>query len=610
MKKEHKLTCGIECHQQLDGKKLFCNCPTLIQERVPDYKIERKLRAVVGETGEIDVAAAQEAKIGKKFIYECYNDNVCLIDIDESPPNELNKDVFNTALQVCKLLKAMVVDEVQVMRKTVVDGSNTAGFQRTALVGLNGELETSKGIVSIPTIFVEEDSARPIKREPDKVIYRLDRLGIPLFEIATGPDIHSPEHCAEVAEKLGLLLRATGKCKRGIGTIRQDINVSIPGGARVELKGAQDLKLISSLVKFEAERQENLLKIKDELKKHKIKNQKPMIVDVSDLLLDSACGVVRKTLTSKGKVLAIKLQNFAGIIGKEIQINRRLGSEFSDYARVKAGVGGIFHSDEELTAYGFTKKEIENISKKLKLTHKDAFVLCADKENKAKLALKAVIERANQCLIGIPNEVRDAKPDATSAFLRPMPGAARLYPETDVPPIRVDKHLFAKIKLPELIEDKSKRFIKIGLSKDLAELIAKSPRNNLFEKFVKKFKNIKPSFLAETLAAIDRVVRREFNIEISPSEEDFEVVFAELNKGRIEKASIIKIFKENKPVKKIIKDFYLKSDENIEKIIKNIIQKNKGASFNALMGLVMKELRGKASGEIVVKILKKLIKNN
>ncbi len=608
MKKEHKLTCGIEIHQQLEGKKLFCNCPAMIQERVRDYIVERKIRAVVGETGEIDIAAAYEAQKGKKFIYECYNDNVCLIDLDEAPPNELNKDVFNTALQVCKLLKAIVVDEVQVMRKTVVDGSNAAGFQRTALVGLNGQLETSEGVVSIPTIFVEEDSARPMKREADKVTYRLDRLGIPLFEIATGPDMHSPEHCAEVAEKLGMLLRATGKCKRGIGTIRQDINVSIPGGTRVELKGAQDLKLITSLVKFEADRQKNLLKIKDDLRKRTVKKLNPKFVNVSGLFLTTNCGVVNKTLTSKGKVLAVKLDGFDGFLGREVQLSRRLGSEFSDYAKIKAGVGGIFHSDEELTKYGFSDKEISNLKNKLKVSDKDAFVLCAAQEQKVSNALRAVVDRANYCFVGVPNEVRDAKPDATSVFLRPMPGAARLYPETDVPPILVDKNLLAKIKLPELIEDKVARFVKLGLSKDLAELLAKSARTFLFDKFIKKFKNIKPAFLAETLATIDRIVRREFNVEISPSDEDFEIVFTELDKGKIDKASIIKIFKENKSVKKIIKNFYLTSDADVEKTIKQIVNKNKGAPFNALMGLVMKELRGKASGETVMKILKKLVK--
>jgi len=602
-----KVTCGLELHQQLEGKKLFCNCPTIIQETKPDYVVERRLRAVVGETGEIDVAAAHEAKIGKKFIYECYNQNVCLIELDEAPPNELNEDVLMTALQVCKLLDAVVVDEVQVMRKTVVDGSNTTGFQRTALVGLNGKLKTSKGEVSIPTIFVEEDSARPVKREADKVIYRLDRLGIPLFEIATGPDIHDSEHCAEVAEKLGLLLRSTGRCKRGIGTIRQDVNVSIEGGARVELKGAQDLKLIKTLVDLEVQRQKNLLSIKEELKKRKVKKNAPVIVDISNLFKDCTGKIIKNSLTQEKKVLGIKLSSFAGLIGKELQPNKRLGTEFSNRAKVKAGVGGIFHSDE-LPNYGITDKEVSAVKRFFKCTNKDAFVLCADVEEKAKDALLAVIERADECLDGVPNEVRDANPDGTSTFLRPMPGSARLYPETDVPPIKITEKMLKSIKLPELIEDKAMRYIKLGLTRDLAVLLAKSPRADFFDKFMKKFPKIKAAFLAETLATIDKVVRREFKIEISPSEQDFEILFAELNKGNIDKASVIEIFRQNKPVKDVIKKFQLLSDKEVEKIIKQVVEKNKNAPFNALMGLVMKELRGKASGEKVMIILKKLVK--
>ncbi|HDD70916.1 MAG TPA: Glu-tRNA(Gln) amidotransferase subunit GatE [Candidatus Woesearchaeota archaeon] len=606
MGKELKITCGVEIHQQLEGRKLFCNCPTIIKDGKPDYVVERKLRAVVGETGEVDVAAAQEARIGKKFIYECFDENVCLVDLDEAPPNELNEDVLNTALQVCKLLDATVVDEVQVMRKAVVDGSNTTGFQRTALVGLNGSLKTSKGVVSIPTIFVEEDSARTIKRSSDEVVYRLDRLGIPLFEISTGPDIHSAEHCAEVVEKIGLLLRSTGKCKRGIGTIRQDINVSVEGGARVEIKGAQDLKLVKSLVELEALRQSNLLDIKAELKLRKVRKSQPVIVDVSDLFRECDGKIVKSALSQGKKVLAIKLSGFAGLLGRELQPNKRLGTEFSNRAKVKAGVGGIFHSDE-LPAYGISDKEVAAVKDFFKCSDKDAFVLCADEEEKAKVALLAVIERANECLVGVPNEVRDANPDGTSTYLRPMPGSARLYPETDVPPIRISEEWFESVEVPELIEDKVVRFVKLGLSKDLAELIAKSPRAGIFDRFVKSFPKLKPSFIAETLATIERVVRREFKVEISPTEDDFDVLFSNIAEGKVDKSSVVDIFRQNKPVKDVISKFLLLSDSEVERIVKQIVDKNKGVPFNALMGLVMKELRGKASGEKVVKFLKKLV---
>ena len=227
-----KIKCGLEIHQQLDTKKLYCECASVIQDKSPHYTLMRRIRAVVGETGEIDVAAAQEAMKGKKFIYEAYDDNCCLIELDEEPPRGLRKEALTTAIQVGKLFKAKFVDEVQVMRKTIVDGSNTSGFQRTALVGFGGKIDSSKGPISIPSIIVEEDSARLIKNESNQTTFRLDRLGIPLIEVTTGPDLVSAEHCAEVAETLGLLLRSTGKVKRGLGTImaREGAREHDPGG--------------------------------------------------------------------------------------------------------------------------------------------------------------------------------------------------------------------------------------------------------------------------------------------------------------------------------------------------------------------------------------------
>ncbi|RLE47796.1 Glu-tRNA(Gln) amidotransferase GatDE subunit E, partial [Candidatus Woesearchaeota archaeon] len=346
--------------------------------------------------------------------------------------------------------------------------------------------------------------------------------------------------------------------------------------------------------------------IKAELKLRKVRKSQPVIVDVSDLFRECDGKIVKSALSQGKKVLAIKLSGFAGLLGRELQPNKRLGTEFSNRAKVKAGVGGIFHSDE-LPAYGISDKEVAAVKDFFKCSDKDAFVLCADEEEKAKVALLAVIERANECLVGVPNEVRDANPDGTSTYLRPMPGSARLYPETDVPPIRISEEWFESVEVPELIEDKVVRFVKLGLSKDLAELIAKSPRAGIFDRFVKSFPKLKPSFIAETLATIERVVRREFKVEISPTEDDFDVLFSNIAEGKVDKSSVVDIFRQNKPVKDVISKFLLLSDSEVERIVKQIVDKNKGVPFNALMGLVMKELRGKASGEKVVKFLKKLV---
>ncbi|HLC63040.1 MAG TPA: Glu-tRNA(Gln) amidotransferase subunit GatE [Candidatus Nanoarchaeia archaeon] len=250
------LKIGLEIHQQIEGNKLFCKCPGITnKQEQPDFLIKRKLRATAGELGSIDIAAKYEQEKAKLFIYEAYKDCNCLVELDEEPPHEINQHALQTALEISLLLKAAIIDEVQVMRKIVVDGSNVSGFQRTALIAINGSLETTKGIVKIPTICLEEEAAKKIKESESAITYRLDRLGIPLIEIATSPDIKSPEHAKEVASKLGMILRSTEKVKRGLGTIRQDVNLSIKNYPRIELKGFQDLRSIPKTIEKEIERQ-------------------------------------------------------------------------------------------------------------------------------------------------------------------------------------------------------------------------------------------------------------------------------------------------------------------------------------------------------------------
>ncbi|MBU0929653.1 MAG: Glu-tRNA(Gln) amidotransferase subunit GatE, partial [Nanoarchaeota archaeon] len=258
--------CGLEIHQQLEGKKLFCSCPTLIKDDEPDFIIKRRLRASAGESGDIDIAAKYEQKIGKEFIYNIYNDSNCLVCVDEEPPHDVNSDALKIALEVSMLLNAKIVDEIHFMRKVVIDGSNTSAFQRTALISRDGYIETSKGRVKIMTVCLEEEAAKIIEKKDTYVKYNLSRLGIPLLEIATDASIKDPEHAKEVAEKIGMILRSLNGIKRGIGTIRQDVNVSIDKGARIELKGFQELKSIPLVIKNEVERQLKLIEKEEKIK--------------------------------------------------------------------------------------------------------------------------------------------------------------------------------------------------------------------------------------------------------------------------------------------------------------------------------------------------------
>ena len=597
------LKCGIEIHQQLQGTKLFCACPTEIRDEDPDFQITRKLRAVAGESGKVDVAAAQEQRRDKTFIYQGYHDTTCLVEADEEPPHSLSKDALYTTLQFSKLVNASVSPVVQVMRKTVVDGSNTSGFQRTSLVARNGSIETSEGIVRIDNISVEEDSAKIINNKDNTKTYRLDRLGIPLIEIGTAPDIRSPEQCQETAKKIGMLLRSLSGVKRGLGTIRQDVNVSITGGTRVEIKGAQDLRMIPTLVELEVKRQHELLKLKDELRSLRLNDLQ--IFDTTTLLQNADSKIVKKTIEDNGKILAIKLHGFNGIIGKELQPNYRVGTELAGRAKIKASVGGIFHSDE-LPNYGIGDKEIKLLKKKLKCTTQDAFILVADKEQKARIALEAVYERTQELLQGIPKEVRKAHADGTTRYLRPMPGAARMYPETDVPLIEPD---LENVELPELLEQKTQRFQKeLKLGQDLANFIVKSDKVLLFEQFVTTYKKIKPAFIADMLVSIPLEIKRKYKLDPTKlTEENYKSIMQHLAEDTIHKDIVLDVMIDMIKGQFNIEKYKGLSTEEIHTIIQDIIKKNSNAPFGALMGQAMKALAGKASGQVISKTLKELL---
>jgi len=461
--------CGIEIHQQLDTHKLFCSCPSFIRDDKPDIVIKRILRASAGESGEVDAAALHEVKKEKQFVYQAYSDTTCLVELDEEPPHDVNKEALKITLQVALMLNARIVDKICFMRKTVVDGSNTAGFQRTALVAADGFIETSKGKVRIDTICLEEEAAKIVKRSEKEDIYNLSRLGIPLVEIATAPDIKDPEHCMETAKKIGMILRSTNRVKRGLGTIRQDVNLSVKNKARVEIKGFQDLRNMPRIIENEARRHLKLIEKGEELKK----------------------------------------------------------------------------------------------------------------------------------------EVRKANKDLSTSFMRPMPGSARMYPETDIRMIRPDA---SKIKIPELITDKSERLEKdFSLNKDLADLITKSNKTEFFIKLAEKYKNIKPLFIADSLVNSGKEIKRRYGKEIDISEH-IEEVLDYLNKGNISKKAVFEILVEKAQGKKVdYQKYSLMSDEEIKKILREIIEKNKGAPFNALMGQAMARLRGKADGKKIVELLKKEI---
>ena len=281
---------GLEIHQQLDTKKLFCDCESKFVEESGSSFL-RRLRPTQSELGEVDRAALVQAEKKMRFRYQAPRCSSCLVEADEEPPHQANPESIDIVLTVAALLNAKPVDEIHFMRKIVIDGSNTSGFQRTAMVAMGGHIEVNGRNITIPTFCLEEDAARKVDSTAGEITYRLDRLGIPLIEVATGPDMRSAEEVKEVALRIGSIMRATHHVKRGLGTIREDVNISIPGGARVEIKGAQDLRLLPTYVEREMERQRSLLKIRDILKDRGAKPVDPSIKDYSEMF---------STCTSKG----------------------------------------------------------------------------------------------------------------------------------------------------------------------------------------------------------------------------------------------------------------------------------------------------------------------
>ncbi len=597
------LKAGLEIHQQLDTReKLFCSCPTAIRDDAPDIVVKRRLRASAGESGSVDVAAAYEQLKKKHFIYHGYNDSVCAVELDEEPIHSLNEEALGTCLQASLMLNAKPVDRVIVMRKTVVDGSNTSGFQRTALVARNGSVDLLSGKVGIGTVCVEEESAKIVERSCDYDVYNLSRLGIPLVEIATEPDIKSPEQLREVAEYLGMALRSTGKVKRGLGTIRQDINVSITEGARVEIKGAQELKLLSKLVELEALRQKMLVEIMKELQK---RNAEAIgtITDVTDILCSSDSKLISSAISRKGKIKAARLKHFKGFVGREIQPNRRLGTEFSDYAKAFGKVEGILHSDE-LPKYGITETEVEKLNKQLGCSSSDAFVLVAAREENAVAALKAVIARARQAVQGVPKEVRKANPDGTTSFLRPMPGSARMYPETDAKPIAP---VTEGMKLPKLLTEKASSYEALGISNELARTLIREGAEQFFEEMAEEFGKVNNAFIAEVIVSYAKEMEKRGLDHTRVTDEHLKAVFSAVNQGAMAKESVMDALAEVADGKSLdVSKYRIMSNAELEAELRKIVSENKGLQFSALIGKAMQKLRGKAPGQKIVEMLKRM----
>ncbi|MBT4648432.1 Glu-tRNA(Gln) amidotransferase subunit GatE [archaeon] len=598
--------CGIEIHQELSTNKLFCSCSTNLNEEEEVFTITRKLRAVAGESNKTDQAVLYESLRDRSFIYHGFKNEACLVESDSEPPHPVNKDAMNTALSVAKIFKLKIPNTICVMRKTVTDGSATGGFQRTMLIGIESHdsiLSTSFGDVKVNQLNLEEDSCKIIEKKENSVHYSLSRLGIPLLEIGTDATIKNPQQAKEVAFKIGSILRSYDTVKRGLGTIRQDVNVSIKKGARIEIKGWQDLKSIPILVENEVKRQKKLVEIKERLIKKGLKKFEKNSKDVTDIFKKSNSKIIKNIIKNDGKVYALKLPKFSGLLKEEICPEKTFGKELSEYAKAY-GTKGMIHTDEDINKYNLIS-EFDKLSKIMDKKKDDLIIVIAEKEKIALKAINSVYERALYCLKGIPEETRIPNhKNATSMYARPLPGANRMYPETDIPNVKITKEIIKNIIIPELIEDKIKRYAKkFNIQEDMAkELINKKIK---FSDYTKKYSNLKPSFLVECLINYEKEIYRRYNKKID-AQNKLIPLFEKANKNEINKDAIFEILVDMANDKKIDYAKYKPlSDKEIETTIQNIISKNKDAPMNAIIGKVMGLLRGKASGKKIVDLIKK-----
>ncbi|MDW0138531.1 MAG: Glu-tRNA(Gln) amidotransferase subunit GatE [Nitrososphaeraceae archaeon] len=618
-----RLKVGLEIHQQLDSKnKLFCNCK-IVDSTEHDFTFKRILRPTQSEMGSYDQAALFESKKIKTVKYQSSKNSNCLIESDEEPPMMVNTEALELVLTISLALHCTIEDELHVMRKIVIDGSNTTGFQRTILVGRNGFLDVDGIRVGIQSICLEEDAARIIDEDKDddeSKIFALDRLGIPLIEIALDPISNTPLFITNVAQTVGRLLRSTKKVTRGLGSIRQDVNISIDGGAVVEVKGVQQLSQLALVIEYETKRQDGLNLIAKELKSRKIDESKFLdnITDVTDLIEQSSSKVVKKIISGDSRFMGFVLRGFRGILSFEPYQGIRLGRELGEVAK-SYGIGGIFHSDE-LPNYGISSEDVESLSSILNINENDAFILVGGPSVLLNSVVFELSNRIKKAFSGVVPETRSVRLDGVTVFSRPRPGSSRMYPETDIPYISIDENELKELSknIPQpwnvVIDQIHKNY---GINKTLAENIFDSQYFSLFEKIV-SHTSINPSFIVSKLTEdLVSLEREGYDSSILSQDELFHL-FVELDKSRISKESIPIILekllkKEGGGVDEIIRSFGSEgvTEEYVDEMINKIIEENdavisqKGLdSIGLLMGRCMSILRGKIDGE---KVNKKLV---
>ncbi len=616
------LKCGLEVHQQLKTeKKLFCNCRAVLRNDEHSAEILRHMRPTLSELGEYDGTALMEFKTKKNIFYQLYNDTVCTYEMDDTPPFRLNKQALEISLEIALLLNCSIVDEIHISRKQYLDGSIPTGFQRTGIIGIEGWIPYKQRKIKIIQLGLEEDACREISDIGHNIKFKTDRLSIPLVEVVTYPDIQTPLEAGEVANIIGRLLRSTGKVRRGLGSIRQDVNVSITGGTRIELKGISKLQYISKAVAIEAIRQKALLDIRDELRLRGITEEtfQSEYLDVTSILKNSSCKQFKKIIKNKGRIYGIILRVFAGILDLPTQPNKIFSDEIAGRVRVIACqdiMPNIIYS-KHFEEFGLTEKEINHLEKKFDAKFTDTIVLVWGDEADVKTAVKEIKIRAVEATLGIPSETRQVFADGSNDFERILPGPNRMYPDTDSPPTPINEKDLKKIKktLPEPIWDCEKRLKKLGLSDPLIKSLSISKYLNLFNKIIKTL-DVPPMLVAVILEEKMKWLRRNGNNVDNISDKTIFDLFEFFSENKISKEAIPVILKylathPRKTVKNALNELHIValSKEELQKVVDDILVSYTNPtkttpSFNTIMHHVMKVARLRIDGKIIAEIVK------
>ena len=619
---------GLEIHFQVKGRKLFCEC--FGEESVSELgSFERKLSVVSGEKSDKDAAAMQESSKGKEYEY-VKTENSCLVEMDEEPPHLPGRETLETAVVVSLIMGCRIVDNVHFMRKIVIDGSNTSGFQRTGITGLHGNFKGNSRNIGITSVTLEEEACKKVREEGEKIVYNLDRLGIPLIEISTDPDMRNPKEAREVAQSIGLAVKQSGMIRREASSIRQDLNVSIKGGNRVEIKGVQSLSQIEKVLSKEIERQESLIEIADILKGRAVSTGL-LLEDLTNSNYFKDSELFSKGAKSGKKIFGFTLPGLSGVLNNG---KFRLGREIAERLKV-VGIGGFIHSDE-LPNYGIGEKEKQEISRKLGSKTDDAFGLVVLEPTKIEVCIEIIQNRIKDALNGVPAETRGAVENGTR-YLRPLAGSSRMYPETDIPLIPLDPSYLEEVekRLPPTVEQRVDLLEALGVPRQEAFNSLWKEYDDVLESFVNKFGNPKicakflsvvfssePTDLLKAQTLIDRFSKG--NIPSESLESLYKDGEFDLSGNRKiiltkdESLDFTLSLKDQHEMREIGLDFKIKSEdtEKLAGIIESVIEENKSlikergeGSFKLIMGKVMKEARGQFEGKEISELLTKKIRD-